>query len=172
MIQRIDGLNDKVNDLLLYVRPRAPQVRPIELPALLTEAASAARAATGDAGPPVAIQSPDGVRVLADPDMLRPALLNLIMNAYQSGGRAPIEIGCLAESGRCRLTISDRGAGIPDHIRERVFEPFFTTRTNGTGLGLAVVRRLIELQEGTVALYPREGGGTVVEVTLPIGPSL
>ena len=71
----------------------------------------------------------------------------------------------------CRISIADRGPGIPDHIRDRVFEPFFTTRATGTGLGLAIVRRLIELQDGTVTLHERTGGGTVAEVTLPLATS-
>ena len=54
-----------------------------------------------------------------------------------------------------------------DHVRDRVFEPFFTTRTNGTGLGLAIVKRMIELQDGTVALTDRPEGGTIAEVTIP-----
>ena len=71
----------------------------------------------------------------------------------------------------CRISIADRGQGIPDDIRERVFEPFFTTRATGTGLGLAIVRRLVELQDGTVTLRERDGGGTIAEVTLPIATS-
>ena len=71
----------------------------------------------------------------------------------------------------CRITIADRGPGIPEDIRDRVFEPFFTTRADGTGLGLAIVRRLVELQEGIVVLHERIGGGTIAEVTLPLATS-
>ena len=171
MIQRIDGLNDKVNDLLLYARPKTPQLQAVELRALLHETAVNARAATGDAGPLIEIYDPADLRVLADPDMLRAALLNLLINASQVGGTHPIEVACTARGAACGVTIADRGPGIPEEIRDRVFEPFFTTRPSGTGLGLAVVRRLVELHDGTITLSPRAGGGTVAELILPTAPA-
>ena len=71
----------------------------------------------------------------------------------------------------CRIAIHDRGHGIPPDVRDRVFEPFFTTRAGGTGLGLAIVKRLLELQDGAIALNDRPGGGTVAEVTVPLAPA-
>ena len=170
MIQRIDGLNEKVKDLLLYARPKPPRVQAIELGPVLREAASGAMAATGHAAPPLLVEPP-GVWVLADADMLRAALLNLLINACQAGGSEPIDVNVSVERNVCRISIADRGQGIPDDIRERVFEPFFTTRATGTGLGLAIVRRLVELQDGTVTLRERDGGGTIAEVTLPLATS-
>ena len=170
MIQRIDGLNDKLNDLLLYARPKPPRVQALDIGPVFREAASSAMAATGYAGPPLDFET---IRawVLADADMLRAALLNLLINACQAGGNAAIDVGASVERNVCRISIADRGPGIPEHIRERVFEPFFTTRATGTGLGLAIVRRLVESQEGTVTLRERDGGGMVAEVTLPLATS-
>jgi PAS domain S-box-containing protein len=170
MIQRIDGLNDKVNDLLLYARPSPPRAQALDLWPLVREAASSAMAATGHAGPPLHVET---IRawVLADADMLRAALLNLLINALQSGGGAPIDVSASVVGNVCRISIADHGPGIPEQIRDRVFEPFFTTRATGTGLGLAIVRRLIELLDGTVTLHERPGGGTVAEVTLPLATS-
>ena len=71
----------------------------------------------------------------------------------------------------CRIAVLDRGSGIPAEVLERVFEPFYTTKKTGTGLGLPIVKRLMELQGGTVSLRPRAGGGTVAEVTLPLAPA-
>jgi PAS domain S-box-containing protein len=170
MIQRIDGLNDKVDDLLLYARPKAPRLQPLDVRAMLQEVGASARAATGNTVPSVAITGPDALRVRADPDMVRAALLNLLMNACQAGAGAPIDIAIAAEEAVCRIAIGDRGPGIAPEIRDRVFEPFFTTRTSGTGLGLAIVKRLLELQDGRVVLRDRPGGGTTAEVTLPLAP--
>jgi signal transduction histidine kinase len=103
--------------------------------------------------------------------MFRAALLNVLINACQAGGSDPIDVSASVERNVCRISIADRGAGVPDHIRDRVFEPFFTTRATGTGLGLAIVRRLIESQDGTVTLHERSGGGTVAELTLPLATS-
>jgi len=168
MIQRLDGLNDKLDDLLLYARPKAPRLQAIELGIVVQETAASARAATGNIVPSIEVQIPSGLLVRADPEMLRAALLNLLMNACQAGGGTAVDVSAAPDNGVCRLAIADRGPGIGEEIRERVFEPFFTTRTAGTGLGLAIVRRLIELQEGTVALHDRPGGGTIAELTLAL----
>jgi PAS domain S-box-containing protein len=166
MIQRIDGLNDKVEDLLLFARPRPPLRQAVDVKMLMRDVATSAQISTGrlEASIPV---SGDDVKASADPDMLRAALLNLTLNACQVAPHKEVEMRVAASAGVCRIAVCDRGPGIPVEIRDRVFEPFFTTRVNGTGLGLAIVKRLMELQDGTVQLSDREGGGTIAEVTIP-----
>ena len=82
-----------------------------------------------------------------------------------------MDIHVTAGSGACRIAVRDRGPGIPTEVRDRVFEPFFTTRATGTGLGLAIVKRLLELQGGGIVLTDRPGGGTVADVTIPLSRS-
>ena len=103
--------------------------------------------------------------------MLRAVLLNLLLNASHASPGEPIEIVMCVDQGSCRIAILDRGPGIPDEIRDRIFEPFFTTKSSGTGLGLPIVKRLMEAQGGTVSVRPRPAGGTVVELALPLQPS-
>jgi two-component system CheB/CheR fusion protein len=165
MVDRIDDLNDKVTDLLVYARPTPPKLRPVPVGPVIADAAASARAAVG-ATANFQISGLEAV-VRADPDMLRPVLLNLLLNAYQAGGAHPIEVGISRLSGTCTVSVLDRGPGIPRDVRERVFEPFYTTKTGGTGLGLPVVKRLIEMQGGSVSLSERDGGGTAAEITLP-----
>jgi signal transduction histidine kinase len=166
MIERIDGLNAKVTDLLIYSRPAAPRIQDVELRTLVADADGSARAATGTTGPSTVI-SGEAIVARADPEMLRPALLNLLMNAYQADGTGRIEISVTAADCTATVSILDRGPGIPPDLRDRVFEPFFTTKAAGTGLGLPVVSRLVELQDGTLTLRDRAGGGTIAAVTLP-----
>jgi PAS domain S-box-containing protein len=166
MIQRIDSLNDKVSDLLLYARPKPPRRQAVDLMALLSEVAMSAQASTGRSGAPIAVRG-DYAKVTADPEMLRAALLNLTLNACQSAGNREVEIVVTDDEHQCRIAVRDRGPGIPPEIRDRVFEPFFTTRVSGTGLGLAIVKRLMELHDGGVTLTERAGGGTVAEITIP-----
>jgi PAS domain S-box-containing protein len=168
MIQRIDSLNEKVEDLLLYARPKPARLRAVDVGALLREVAVNARVATGHAGQPLPVEGGNGVTVYADPDMLRAALLNVTMNACQAAGSGDVDIQVAVDRGGCRIAIRDRGPGITPDVRDRMFEPFFTARAGGTGLGLAIVKRLLELQDGTVVLRDRPGGGTIAEVMVPL----
>jgi two-component system CheB/CheR fusion protein len=165
MIQRIDGLNDKLEDLLLYARPKPPRRQAVDVKTLLRDVVTSAQISTGRPEGSIPV-SGDPVKALADPDMLRAALLNLTLNACQVAPGGSVDVRVAISGNRCCIAVYDRGPGIPPEIRDRIFEPFFTTRVNGTGLGLAIVKRLMELQDGTVELRDREGGGTIAEVTI------
>jgi signal transduction histidine kinase len=105
--------------------------------------------------------------VRADPEMLRAALLNLLLNACQAGSDE-VKVSAAAVGDACHITVSDRGAGISPDVIDRVFDAFYTTKKSGTGLGLPIVKRLMDLQQGTVSVRPREGGGTIAELTVPL----
>jgi PAS domain S-box-containing protein len=166
MIDRIDALNEKVEDLLLYARPKAPRLQSVDVVTLLRDVAQSTQVATGGTIAPIQFAG-ESLVAHADPDMLRAALLNLTMNACQAAPSQPVDLHAAAEGHVCRIAVADRGPGIGDDIRDRVFEPFFTARQGGTGLGLAIVKRLLELQDGRVVLRDRPGGGTIAEVTIP-----
>jgi PAS domain S-box-containing protein len=169
MVNRIDGLNEKVEDLLLYARPKSPRLQPVDVREVAKEAIASAQAAVGSTCPQVEL-SEGTVVAHADRDMLRAVVLNLTLNACQVMESGQVQIDVAVENGTCMIAVRDRGPGIPSSIREQVFEPFFTTRAGGTGLGLAIVKRLMEAQGGAVALKDREGGGTVAEISVPLGP--
>ncbi len=165
MIARIDGLNAKVEDLLLYATPRPAHLQPVDVIALVRDVAVAAGVATGQAGRIVEIAGSG--RAYADPEMLRAALLNICLNACQAAGADEVAVEVSEAGGLCRIAVRDRGPGIAPEVRDHLFEPFITTRPGGTGLGLAIVRKLLELQNGHIALSDRRGGGTVVAIDLP-----
>jgi len=167
MIQRIDGLNAKVNDLLQYAKPSPLLVRPVPVLTLAREAAASAAAAMGHGGPGISVHGP-ALSADGDPDTLRAALLNLMLNACQASPGGGVEVEVVAEGGTCRVAVRDRGPGLPQAVRDRLFEPFVTTRAEGTGLGLAIVKRLIEQQGGRISLSDRPGGGTEAIVSLPL----
>ncbi|HVL66942.1 MAG TPA: ATP-binding protein [Vicinamibacterales bacterium] len=167
MIARIDVLNTKVEDILRFARPRAPVPEAIDLRAVLGDVVHSARASAGPGSPEI-VPPATSATVRADREMLRDVLLNLLLNACQSGTIAPVEVTVTPGAHVCRIEISDRGAGIPPENAERIFEAFYTTKKSGTGLGLAIVRRLMTLQDGTVALVPRAGGGTIARIELPL----
>jgi len=167
MIARIDTLNAKVNDILRFARPVPPLLQSLDLAPLIYESMANATAAVGAECPPIEYAATSQI-VRADAEMLRAALLNLLLNACQAGSRR-VEIRASFESDLCRISILDDGVGIPDDVVDHVFEAFYTTKKTGTGLGLPIVKRLVELQDGTVSVAPRKGGGTRAEITLPQG---
>jgi signal transduction histidine kinase len=83
-------------------------------------------------------------------------------------GRGTIRVGVRELGQQCAITISDEGPGIPPDVREKVFMPFFTTKSRGTGLGLATAKRLIEAHHGNISIECPPHGGTTVIVHLPL----
>jgi two-component system CheB/CheR fusion protein len=166
MIARIDVLNSKVEDILRFARPRSPVFETIDLRAVLADAIGSTLASAG-AGCPEIVAPAGTAYVHADREMLRDVLLNLLLNACQSGSTTAVEVHLSEDAGLCTVEIADRGTGFGEQDPERLFEAFHTTKKSGTGLGLAIVRRLVSLQGGTVTLLPRAGGGAVARVALP-----
>ena len=167
MIQRIDGLGKTVEDILLYARPQPPRLRAIDLGPLLRDTAASAKAAATGQCPNITI-SGDNAVVYADADMLRAAVLNLVLNACQAAGNDEVQIVTRVAGRFCNIRVLDRGPGVPADLRDRVFDPFFTTKSSGTGLGLPIVKRLMDAQGGSVNLSVRDGGGTAAELVLPL----
>lgn len=117
------------------------------------------------------------VFVDVDPDLLRDALLNLATNASHampSGGRltlsvAPVEADSTESADTVCITVSDTGVGMDEETLKRIFDPFFTTKPNGTGLGLPMVRGILEGHGGTLDVASTPGVGTTVTIRLPMG---
>ncbi|HEY7685791.1 MAG TPA: HAMP domain-containing sensor histidine kinase [Gemmatimonadales bacterium] len=99
---------------------------------------------------------------------LRRAFSNLFRNAAESmGGRGTIDVAVAGEGRGMVVTVSDHGAGIPPELRSRVFEPYMTTKPDGTGLGLALVRQTIAAHQGTIAVSETPGGGATFTLVFP-----
>ena len=108
---------------------------------------------------------------LARPDELREVLLNVLENARLAGARTVCVRVRRTDDRRVGLDVEDDGGGVPPAVLPRVFEPHFSTRTSGSGLGLAVSRRLVEGWSGAMTLESTEGVGTTVRVTLAAVPA-
>ena len=102
-----------------------------------------------------------------DANRMTQVLTNLLENAVQAG--APVRARVASEGGRLVFEVRDSGPGVPEDERERIFEPFYTKRVRGTGLGLAVAKRVVELHRGTISVANAPGGGAVFRVALPRG---
>jgi signal transduction histidine kinase len=112
---------------------------------------------------------PDGVEVRVDRDMFKQAFLNVVINAIQSmkdGGELRLECSSLGDTAEIR--IADTGAGIPPELREKIFRLYFTTKQGGSGIGLAMTFRIVQLHDGTIDFSSEPGKGTTFVIRLPI----
>jgi two-component system sensor histidine kinase FlrB len=99
-------------------------------------------------------------------------LLNLLENALQaSSAGANVRLDATVDGAYVRIAVTDVGAGMSAPVRERLFQPFFTTRPEGTGLGLAIVRSVIEAHGGEVSVQSSPGAGSMFSVRLPVADS-
>jgi len=158
-----------VSDLLDYAAGRGPIRAPVEICDLVAEALSVA--------PP-----PDGVQVVqrgepqvvdVDRDQIRQALLNLITNGYDSmPGGGVLTVSTTSVPGSAQITVTDTGMGMDEETRDRIFTPFFTKKTRGIGLGLAVTKRVVEAHGGTIVVQSTPAAGSSFTLTLPVLASM
>jgi signal transduction histidine kinase len=178
LAEESDGLNRMVADLLDYARPREPILQPEDLGRVIHEALEAARAQADGEAPPITFEvevEPGLQAVPMDRRLIRQALINVVVNAMHAmprGGVVKVRARHEPYAGRehVRVDISDQGMGIPTELLHRVFEPFFTTKAQGTGLGLAVVKRILEEHRGEIAVESTSDRGTTFTLRFPLSP--
>jgi two-component system sensor histidine kinase FlrB len=160
-------LDKLVNDMLAFAHGGAAR-ETVSVSALLEQAAQWLRPALRDGiRLTIRTQAPD-LMVRANAPSLVSAVLNLATNALQAAA-APLNLELLARrtaAGRAQIVVSDNGPGVPAQIRERIFEPFFTTRARGNGIGLSIVKSVVEAHGGSVCLSESACGATFV-IELP-----
>ncbi len=168
ILARLDGLNALVQDLLLFARVPHLRPLPIELRQILAATTELLAEDPLFANVNIQIQG-DAPAVAVDPNLLKIAFQNVLLNAAQAlQGQGRIEVTISGDGGTQIVSIADQGPGIPPEVRERLFQPFFTTKARGTGLGLATVRRLVQAHGGEVNVENPPHGGTVVTIALPV----
>jgi signal transduction histidine kinase len=110
--------------------------------------------------------------VLADPEMLKIVFQNLLVNsAHAMQGQGRIQVAVTTIDSACQISFTDAGPGIPEDIRDKIFNAFFTTKSRGSGLGLATAKRLIEAHSGDILVECPAAGGTTVVLRLPLQPA-
>ncbi|HEU4585542.1 MAG TPA: HAMP domain-containing sensor histidine kinase, partial [Gemmatimonadaceae bacterium] len=105
------------------------------------------------------------IRAVARAEELREVLLNILENARLAGA-STVELRCGRRDGRVVIEVIDDGSGVPAHVLPRLFEPHFSTRSSGSGLGLAMSRQIVESWGGAIAIASTEGEGTSVRIEL------
>jgi two-component system sensor histidine kinase FlrB len=163
-LKQLDRL---VNDMLAFAHGGAAR-ETISVSALLEQVAQWLRPALRrGVRLTIRTQAPQ-LMVHANAPSLVSAVLNLATNALQA---APADLdlellGRNGEAGRAQILVSDNGPGVPEHIRAKIFEPFFTTRSRGNGIGLAIVKSVVEAHQGSVRLADTDTGATFI-IDLP-----
>lgn len=183
IVRQVDSLNRIVTELLEFGRPRPPAIRPVQINELIGEVA---RLAGRKSCAPVVLDLAPGLPPIeADGEALKQVVLNLLINAIQAvsekaasdktapdktaGETATIRIATsMAGPGEIAVTVSDDGAGIAPENLGKIFDPFFSTKADGTGLGLAMAHRIVDAHHGTIAVASTLGAGTEIALRLPI----
>ena len=170
LIRQIDTLSDIVNSFSSFARMPVPEMEPLVLNEVCKETASIFesehnffRAAIDD----------QELKVLGDSKLLGRIIANLVLNALQSvpEGRRPEAVLSLSPEGlKARIMVCDNGSGIPPDIREKIFVPNFSTKKEGSGIGLAVCKRGVELMQGTIWFETKESIGTTFYLEFPLIP--
>ncbi len=170
--EEADRLNRIVGDLLDFARPYEAERSPIELEPVVASAVEAAASATNAQVKVVTEFAQALPRFVIDGHLVRQAVVNLVMNAIQAmpkGGTVTVRVSAQQKNGTsaARIEVADEGVGISPATEKHIFQPFFTTKATGTGLGLAVVKRIVDAHHGEISVRSAMGGGTTFTVTLP-----
>jgi hypothetical protein len=166
-ILRLDRV---VKTFLDFTRPVELNLTTVALDGLLGEIVDLARPQAASGGIRIETRrQAEGAEVRIDRDLLKQAMLNVVMNAMEAmpdGGELRLESSATAEAAEIR--ISDTGPGIPAELRDKIFRLYFTTRKEGSGIGLAMTFRIVQLHDGTIDFTSEAGQGTTFVIRLPL----
>jgi signal transduction histidine kinase len=176
VVAEITQLEGLMKSFLNFAKPQKPRLEPVNVNQMLNTTLTfhlkhRSVGAGGSGTIEIVKELTELPPTLADPTQLQQVFLNLFLNALHAmprGGKLGVRTS-LEEDGRTiRIEVSDTGSGIREDLIDKVFQPFFTTKPKGTGLGLALSRQMIEQHDGTIAVANRPGGGVVFTILLPV----
>ncbi|HXG91059.1 MAG TPA: ATP-binding protein [Blastocatellia bacterium] len=166
-IKRLDRV---VQTFLNFTRPVEVNLEPLELNSLVSQVVALASTEAAERGVSIHTHLAEGpIEIKGDEDLFKQALLNVIINGCQAmpeGGPLKVTTSRGAD-GSARITVTDRGVGIPEEARDRIFNLYYTTKKGGTGIGLAQAFRAMQMHNGTIRFESEVGVGTTFEIILP-----
>jgi signal transduction histidine kinase len=172
--EEAERLNRIVSDLLDFARPSEPRLEPRSVESVIHGAAEAATGAEGVTPERIVVEVIGPLpRLVIDSQLLRQALINLMVNALQaSPPEHPVHVHATIDRSDSRsfvrIDVRDAGPGISSTVAAQIFEPFFTTKAKGTGLGLPIVKRIVEAHQGRIEFNAPRAGGTTFTVRIPL----
>jgi signal transduction histidine kinase len=172
VVREAERLEQLVSDLLTFARPRDPQISRFDFQRLLSDVKAGLQPKLDAAGIKLDLEpGPDSLLIDADEGGLRQVLLNILLNAADAtpaGGTITVRTRLDQKARVLTAEVDDSGPGLDDSDPEELFQPFATTKTKGTGLGLPISRQIAEGLGGSLTLANRPGGGARCTLTLPI----
>jgi signal transduction histidine kinase len=169
IVEEASRLNNIITDFINFARPRNPKLSPCRVDDVIEKTLTFLASQIEEHGYTIEKTCRNPLpEIMGDAPMLHQSFLNLFINAMQSmpnGGR--IGVSLRAEGGQVRVEIEDAGPGIPADLSDKIWDPFFTTKDKGTGLGLGIVKNIVEAHGGTIRIANREPQGARVTIDLP-----
>jgi signal transduction histidine kinase len=170
IIEESARLNNIITDFLDFAKPRSPNLTLCRIEDVLEKNINFLASQINEEGYIVEKHYDNNLpEITADPEMLYQAFLNILINAMQAmpeGGKIHVEIG--SSDNTVTIYFEDEGEGIPEDILEKIWDPFFTTKEKGTGLGLGIVKNIIESHRGSIQVSNRPVCGARVKVEMPV----
>lgn len=165
----VDRMNALVSHFLDFARPLQIHPTTADLKSVFDDVVKQQSELAKSRNVTVAIRGDDNISFIFDPDLLKLAISNLLQNAIQASPQgSEVELRSAQRITDVLILISDQGEGIsPEHL-ENIFNPFFTTKPQGVGLGLAIVSKIVDEHGGKVTVFSEQGRGTRFEITLPL----
>jgi signal transduction histidine kinase len=171
-VQRLDRV---VRTFLDLNRPAELEIREFDPVEVCSEVLETMRPAATQAGVDLQLVKPVmPFAVRADRGLIEQALLNVVNNAIQAmtgvEGKRVVKTVVSLSSGNCEIAVTDNGPGMPVSVRDRIFEPYFTTKESGSGIGLAQTKKAMELHRGRISVESSPGHGTTMLLIFPANP--
>ena len=174
IMREVDAMRNLVDEFSRFAR--LPVLKPVpgKINAVVQEAAALFQGEREKGGEVRLFLADDLPRISFDAEQIRRVIINLMDNALKAiqdrgpEGTVTVSTRYLEQDGLVALAVSDNGSGIPEDLLDRIFDPYFSTREGGIGLGLAISQRIIEEHGGTIECTSRPGGGTVFTVRFPV----
>ncbi len=168
--EETNRLNDIVSSYLMFAKPTPLKPEIADVNKIITETANLIRQEAADTNKEVIMKLDNNIpQSMIDSQQIKQALLNILVNSLDATDEGDtIEINTQALNGKINIIIRDNGMGINEEIISDIFKPFYTTKTRGSGLGLACVDRIIKDHKGTTSIKSEIGKGTEFTITIPI----
>jgi PAS domain S-box-containing protein len=172
VIYEVNRINKIVQDLLSYAKPKPACHSTVDLPALVQRIVTMAQAISKRESLLIEVKQLGEIpEFTGDETQLEQAIMNLVLNAQSalpSGGHIEIVLSYDPDVALVSIEVTDDGIGIPKELLKRIFQPFFTTRTDGTGLGLAICLKNVQYHGGNIEVQSKVGQGTTFFITIPL----